>query len=89
MNLLESAATFSARKKDQETYREGQRQSQNPEEVCLLQSVGLPDSRASEEADLLVKIKVGSRMTARLGPNPKAPATHPLSHHWLAKRSCP
>lgn len=87
-SICESAATFSARKKDQETYREGQRQSQkNPEEVCLLQSVGLPDSRASEAADLLVKVQVGSRVTPCPGPSPKAPATHPLSRRWLAKRS--
>lgn len=60
MNLLESAATFSTRKKDREIYREGRRQSQeSPEEACVLQSAGPPDGRASEGADLLVKIKVG------------------------------
>ncbi|CAI9154664.1 unnamed protein product [Rangifer tarandus platyrhynchus] len=61
-------------KKDREIYREGRRQSQeSPEEACALQSAGPPDGRASEGADLLVKIKVGSRVRPHRAPTLRPP----------------
>ena len=83
MNLLESAATFSARKKDQETYREGRRQVSPP----VSGAVGPPNSRASEGAGLLGKIKVGRPVTARPGPSPGPTQTAPCSTLRLAPGS--